>query len=159
MVTYFTNFWKQPSRGVLLKSNPEKLRKIHKKASFVEFFCSSVKLLAYKVPGAIKGTSQSKLYSKLGFESLKFKYWFRKLCTFLKIKTTGKAGYLFDIIRKNNHSYNTPLSRDVTAFYSRTDIFKYSFSPSTILKWNKLDRRIQQSTIMLSFRNALLKIG
>ena len=26
-------------------------------------------------------------------------------------------------------------------------------------RWNKLDRRIQQSTTMLSFRNALLKIG
>ena len=47
----------------------------------------------------------------------------------------------------------------VTTFYSRTDVFKYSFFPSTKIKWNKHDRRIGQSTTILSFRNALLKIG
>ena len=51
------------------------------------------------------------------------------------------------------------MSEDVTTFYSRTNVFKYSFFSSTILEWNKLDRRMQQSTTMLSFRNALLKIG
>ena len=35
---------------------------------------------------AIKGTSQSKLHSELGFESLKFRRWLRKLCTFLSLK-------------------------------------------------------------------------
>ena len=38
MFTYFTNFWKQPLRGVLLKNNTEKICKTHKKASFVESF-------------------------------------------------------------------------------------------------------------------------
>ena len=28
-------------------------------------------------------------YNKLGFEYLKFRLWFRKLCTLYKIKTTG----------------------------------------------------------------------
>ena len=46
MFTYITNFWKQPSIGVLLKSDPEKIRKIHKKAFFVESFLSPVKMLA-----------------------------------------------------------------------------------------------------------------
>ena len=36
---------------------------------------------------ATERTSQSKLCSELGFESLKFSRWFRKLCTFLKLKT------------------------------------------------------------------------
>ena len=40
----------------------------------------------------------------------------------------------------------------------RTDAFEYSFFPSTELKWNKLNRRIRQSTTMLSFRNGLLRI-
>ena len=48
---------------------------------------------------------------------------------------------------------------DVTLFYSRTDAFKYSFSPSTILEWNKLERKIRQSSTLLTFRNSLLKIG
>ena len=128
-----------------------------------ESFTQKIERIQYNaaltITGAIKGTSQNKLYSELGFESLKFRRWFRKLCTFFKIKRTGKPEYLFDIIPKTNHLYNTRLSEDVTTFYSRTDVFKYSFFPSTILEWNKLDRRIRQSTTMLSFRNALLKIG
>ena len=48
---------------------------------------------------------------------------------------------------------------DVTTFYSRTDVFKYSFFPSTILEWNKLDRKIRQSSTLLTFRNSLLKMG
>ena len=43
--------------------------------------------------------------------------------------------------------------------YSRTDIFKYSFFLSTISEWNKLDLKIQQSKTLLTFRNALIKIG
>ena len=65
---------------------------------------------------------------------------------FFKIKTTGKPEYLFDITPNTNHLHNTRLLEDVTTFHSRTDIFKYSFSPSKILEWNKLDRKIQQST-------------
>ena len=33
------------------------------------------------ITGVIKGSSQSKLYNKLGFESLKFRCWLWKLCT------------------------------------------------------------------------------
>ena len=39
---------------------------------------------ALAITGAIKGTSQRKLYNKLGFEYLKFRHWFCKLCTFYK---------------------------------------------------------------------------
>ena len=45
----------------------------------------------------------------------------------------------------NSHSV------DVAMLYSRTDIFKYS--------WNKLDLKIRQSKTLLTFRNALIKIG
>ena len=97
--------------------------------------------------------------SPLGFESLKFRRWFRKLCTFFKLKTSGLPEYLFDLIPQNNHLYNTRFLEDVTTFYSRTDAFKYSFFPSTILEWNKLERKIRQSSTLLTFRNSLLKIG
>ena len=69
------------------------------------------------------------LYSKLGFESLKFRRWFRKLCTVFKIKTNGKPEYLFDIIPKTSHLYNTHLLEEVTTFYSRTDVFQVLLFP------------------------------
>ena len=114
---------------------------------------------ALAITGIIKRKYQSKLYSELGFESLKFKRWFRKLCTFLKLKTSGLPEYLFLLIPQNNHLYNTCFLEDFTTFYRRIDIFKYSFFQSTMLEWNKLDRKIRQSSTLLTFRNSLLKIG
>ena len=37
--------------------------------------------------GAIRGTSQTKLYNEFGLESLKFRRRMRRLCIFYKIKT------------------------------------------------------------------------
>ena len=58
-----------------------------------ETFTQKIERIQYNaalaITGAIKGTSQSKLYCKLGFESLKFRRWFRKLCTFFKLKTSA----------------------------------------------------------------------
>ena len=65
-------------------------------------FTQNIERIQYKaalaITGAIKGTSQSKLYSELGFECLKFRCWFRKLCTFFKFKTSDLPEYLFDLI-------------------------------------------------------------
>ena len=67
--------------------------------------------------------------------------------------------YLYDLIPKSSHMYNTRSVEDVAMLYSRTDIFKYSFFPSTISEWNKLDLKIRQSKTLLNFQNALIKIG
>ena len=77
---------------------------------------------ALAITGAIRGTSQTKLYNELGFESLKFRRWLRKLCLFYKIKKTDLLEYLFNIIRQSNHQCNTQSTEDVTTFYCRTDI-------------------------------------
>ena len=55
--------------------------------------------------------------------------------------------------------YSTRSVEDVAMLYSRTDIFKYSFFPCTIPDWNELDLKIRQSKTLLTFQNALLKIG
>ena len=94
-------------------------------------------------------------YIKIGFESLKFGCWFRK-CTFYKIKTTGVPEYLFDLILETIKY--TCSSKNVN-FYSGTDSYRYSFFPYAILEWNKLDKNIQQSKTIMSFRDSLLKIG
>ena len=61
-------------------------------------FTQTVERIQYKaalaITGAIKGTSQSKFYCELGFESLKFRGWFRKLCTFLKLETSGLPDFI-----------------------------------------------------------------
>ena len=109
--------------------------------------------------GAIKKTFQSKLSNELGFESLKFRRWFRKLCNFSKIKTTGVPEYLFHLIPKTNHIiYNTRSSKNFATFYNRTDAYKYSFFPYIIAEWNILNKNIQQSKTIMSFIKSLFSI-
>ena len=107
------------------------------------------------ITGAIQGTSKIKVYQKLGLESLKSCRWFRCLCYFYKIKNYGFPGYLFKLIPLDTHSYNTQFSENITTYCCRTDTFKHSFFPWTIVEWNKLDFQHCKATYV--FRKHLLK--
>ena len=76
-----------------------------------ENFTQKIERIQYNAPlaitGAIKGTFQNKLYSELGFESLKFRR-----------STIGIPEYLFGVIPQIKNLYNTHMSEDITAFYS-----------------------------------------
>ena len=128
-----------------------------------ESFSSKIKRIQYNsalvITGAIRGTSQGKLYNELGLESLKFRRWFRQLCTFFKIKVYGKPEYLLNKIPSSQIHYNTRNTDQVETYYCRTDIFKNPFFPYTIIEWNKLDIDIRKSKSYATFRNTLLKLG
>ena len=115
--------------------------------------------LIYDQPKHESFCQQSESWRVRILESLKFRRWFRKLCTFYNIKSTGWPSCLLGLIPKSSHMYNTRSLEDVATLYSRADIFKYSFFLSTISEWNKLDLKIQQSKALLTLRNALIKIG
>ena len=93
------------------------------------------------------------LYNPIVLKYLKF----RNL-TFTKLKVV-LCSYLFDLIQKSSHMYNTYSLEDIAKFYSRTGIFKYSFLPSTLSVLNKLDSKMQQSKTLLTFQNAVIKTG
>ena len=64
---------------------------------------------ALAITGAIRGSSREKLYQELGFESLKQRRWFRKLCYFFKITKNESPKYLFDKIpTTRTASFTTP---------------------------------------------------
>ena len=50
-------------------------------------FCDMIERVQYNallaITSTIKGISQLKLYKELGFESLKFRRWFRRQCFFI----------------------------------------------------------------------------
>ena len=58
-----------------------------------ETFCSKLEGVQYNhalaITGAIRGTSQTKLYIELVLESLKARCWFRRLCYFYKFQSYG----------------------------------------------------------------------
>ena len=55
--------------------------------------------------------------------------------------------------------HNTRNADKVETYYCRTDIFKNSFFPYTIIEWNKLDLDVRKSKSYAIFRNTLLKLG
>ena len=126
-----------------------------------ETFCSKLESVQYNaalaITGAIRGTSQTKLYVELGLESLKARRWFRKSCYFYKFKSYGLPPYLFQLIPHESHSYNNRNSEDIPTYHCRTDSFKNSFFPWIIHEWNKLDLGIRKSTYSV-FRQYLLKV-
>ena len=125
-----------------------------------ESFCNKLESIQYNaalaITGAIRGTSKTKLYKELGLEFLKSRRWFRRLCIFYKIRTYNIPIYLADLLPKGTHSYNTRNSEDITTFQSRTETFKFSFFPWSIVEWNKLDLKIQNSSYLV-FSNHLIK--
>ena len=108
-----------------------------------ESFCCKIERIRYNVAlgitGSMRETSQSKLYNELVLESLKFRRWFRRLCTFFKIKIFGKPEYLLNKIPSSQINYNTESTDQVETYCCRTGIFKNSFFNYTIIEWNKLD--------------------
>ena len=57
---------------------------------------------------------------------------------FCKLRSTQTPKYLYNLIPLGNCIYNTH-NQDQVDTYCRTDLFKYSFFPYTIVEWNKLD--------------------
>ena len=45
---------------------------------------------SYAVTGAIRGTSQEKIYQELGLESVRSRRWLRRICYFYKLIKTQK---------------------------------------------------------------------
>ena len=96
-----------------------------------ESFCSKIEQIQYNaalaITGAIRGTSQTKLYNELGPWILKFRRWFRWLYNSFKIKIHGKPEYVLNKILSSQIHCNARNTDKVETFYYRADIFKNSF--------------------------------
>ena len=110
------------------------------------------------ITGTIKGTSQLKIYHELGFESLKFRRWFRQSCVFYKIIFNIIPKYLHELLPTESHTCNTYNIDNVETYYCSTDLVKYSFFPDVIVEWNKFGINLHNAKSFLIFRNSLLKI-
>ena len=124
-------------------------------------FHENLKSLQYNaslaITGLIRGTSKEKLYQELDLESLQRRRWFRKLCTLYKIFKNQSSRYLYDLLPLQTTSHNTRSSRNIPLFPFRHNLFKSSFFPSVIIKWNNLDKSIRNSESLSIFIKSILK--
>ena len=102
-----------------------------------------------------------KIYKELGFEPLKFRRWFRRLCVFYKLRSTQTPKCLYNFIPSGNGIFNTRHQDKVETYYCRKDLLNtiFKYIPYTIFEWNKLDITLRNAKSYLIFRNSLLKIG
>ena len=107
------------------------------------------------ITGAIKEISRSKLYKELGLEFLKSRRTFWRHCQFHKVISTGFQTY-FSLIPKYTHGYQTRTSGNMATRQCRTDSFKHSFFPWTIVTWNKILPETW-NTSLTAFKKHLLK--
>ena len=109
---------------------------------------------ALAINGAIRGTSNKKLYQELGFESLKDRRWLRRFCYLYKIVIKKQPAYLYDLISSFQRS-----SRNKGCIYEPfcwIVSFKNSFLPYAIKEWNKLDSEIRNAETYTYLRKILL---
>ena len=99
-------------------------------------FCNKLKNVQYyavlAVTGASSGTSKSELYKELGLEFLESRRWFDDSVHSIKLKRKISP-YLAQPLPKGTHLYNTLNSEDITRFQTRTETFKFSFFPWSLL--------------------------
>ena len=110
------------------------------------------------ITGCFRGTSQEKLYSELGLESLSDRRFGRRMLFFYKIVNSLAPVYLRNylpaafvapvILRARNAIY--PL--DI-----RTERFRNTFFPYCISQWNTLDSRIRDLPSISSFKRAIFE--
>ena len=106
------------------------------------------------IKGAIRGTSKEKFYQDLGLESLEKRRWYWKLCYIYKIFDKKSSTYLLNIIIVSSRSYFTRYLENVSSFKVRHDSLKNVFFPSTVIEWNKIDKKIQESESLSIFKKA-----
>ena len=107
--------------------------------------------------GAIGGSSKEKIYQELGFESLRVRRWYRKLCLFYKVLNNEHPQYLFNLIPVRPTLYPTRNPLNIPLLNANHNFFKNSFFPSTIIEWNKLDPGLRKAESLSLFKTNILK--
>ena len=100
-------------------------------------FCNKLESVRYNaalaITEAIRVTPKIKLYKELSLEILESRRWFKRLCTFYKMKIYKVPPYLAQLLPKGTHLHNTRKSQDITTFQSRTETFEFSVFPWSIV--------------------------
>ena len=113
---------------------------------------------ALAVTGAWKGTSTSKIYKELGWETLHNRRCFRRITQFYKIMNGLTPQYLVDPIpMPRRHLFGRRVTNDLYKFHWRNQRFLHSFYPDSVQNWNNLGPEIREIESISHFKNTILK--
>ena len=116
-------------------------------------------LAALAVTGAWRGTNRQRLYEELGWESLYQRSWYRRLCHFLRLKSSHHPEYLYaEIPPERQVMYNLRRARLYEQDIGRTVRFSNTYFQHILFEWNSLILDIRNSTSIAEFKRKLLGI-
>ena len=96
---------------------------------------------ALAVTGAWQGSSRSKLYEELGWESLSDRRWCRRILHIHKIVSNNTPSYLKDKLPRHRRSLYSQRNNYDNIFHEircRSSRYMSSFFPDAITSWNNL---------------------
>ena len=105
----------------------------------------------------IGGSSKEKIYQDLGFESLRVRRWYRKLCLFCKVLNNEHPEYLSNLIPVRPALYPTRNALNILHLNTNHNFFKNSFFLSTINEWGNLDPGRRKAESLSLFKTNILK--
>ncbi len=134
------------SQNITLPSLMEKLESVQYSA-------------ALAVTGTWRGTSRDKLYAELGWESLNYRRWSRRLTLFYKIMKNITPLYTKEPIpNRHEPSYFLRNQNVIGQIRARTEKFQSSFYPNCTSEWNKLDPDIRHAPSIAVFKSKILSL-
>ena len=114
---------------------------------------------ALAVSGAWKGTSRTKIYDELGWETLDHRRMFRRLTQFFKIMTGLTPEYLrIPIPSLHGHLFGYRLTNVLKTFFCKNDRYRDSFFPDSVILWNLLGPEMRGAESLSIFKKNILKI-
>ena len=129
----------------------------------LNFMMQSLESIQYQaalaVSGAWKGSSATKLYEELGWESLSDRRWLRRLCQFYKIQNDLIPSYLKEPIpQPRMFLYGQRRENVLHEIPCRTSRFLNSFYPDTIRSLNNIGYEFRNCSNLSKFKSKLLNL-
>ena len=95
---------------------------------------------ALAVRGAWRGTNIDRFYEDLGWESLYYHRWYRRLCHFFKLTMNQSPVYLYQLVPPlRSVKYNLRVANVYESNVKRTNRFAGTYLRNCIKEWNQLD--------------------
>ena len=111
------------------------------------------------ITGAIKGTSNDRLYQEIGLESPADRRWSHKTFFFHKIVNGFLPSYLqsyLNLCNDGEYQKRSACQSKMKTFSGRSKAFNSSFYPYSIKEWFALSEEIRKTVFVNEFREIIL---
>ena len=114
---------------------------------------------ALAVSGAWRGTNIDTLYEELGWESLYYRRWYRRVCHFFKLTMNQFPEYLYQLVPPlRSVKYNLRGANVHESNVERTNRFASTYFQNCIKEWNQLGISIRSSQTISELKRKLIQL-